>query len=78
MIDGKMTATIAEFKLISGLGKNSIYDLLNAGKLRSVMLCGRRLIVLDSYRELLNSLQEVAPGLPQPEANRGYENGLGK
>ena len=37
---------------ILGVGKTKTYDLLNAGALRSVMIDGRRFIVVDSVDAL--------------------------
>ncbi len=48
-----MTATVARFGEISGLGKTSIYELIKTGEVKSVRILGRRLIVLDSYRDLI-------------------------
>jgi len=48
-----ITATITEFSRISGLGRTSIYELLNSGKIRGVLICGRRLIVVASYIEYI-------------------------
>lgn len=54
-----MTATIAQFSKISGLGKTSIYELINSGELGTVVICGRRLILVESYRNLLRVGQKV-------------------
>jgi hypothetical protein len=51
-----ITATVEQFKAISGLGKTTIFELIKAGSIRSVRLMGRRLIIVDSYRELLDQL----------------------
>jgi hypothetical protein len=52
-----ITATIPEFRRLSGIGRSRIYELLDAGELESVHLGARRLILLDSYRRLLARLQ---------------------
>lgn len=49
-----ITATVEQFRSISGLSKDSIYKLIGAGDIRSVVICGRRLIDLRSYRELID------------------------
>ena len=38
---------------ISGLGRSSLYKLMNSGQLRSVLVAGRRLIPADALRDLL-------------------------
>ena len=48
-----ITATVNQFSVLSGLGRTSIYELINSGALRSVRIMGRRLIVVESYRELV-------------------------
>lgn len=71
-LDAPLTATVEQFKRISGLGKTSIYELIKAGDLRSVRICGRRLIVVDSYREWrsANKEPEVIAPPPKPPAPR--------
>jgi hypothetical protein len=52
-----VTMTVAQFKQISGLGKTKIYELLDSGKLHSTRVCGRRLILVQSYINLLGRAQ---------------------
>jgi len=49
-----ITATVEQFRVISGLSKDSIYKLIRAGDIKSVVICGRRLIDLDSFRSLID------------------------
>lgn len=49
-----ITATVEQFRALSGLGKTSIYELIKSGSIRSVRILGRRMIILDSYRELIS------------------------
>lgn len=51
-----ITATVEQFKALSGLGKTTIFELIKDGSLRSVRLMGRRLIIVASYREFLDQL----------------------
>jgi hypothetical protein len=69
--DAPLTATVAQFKRISGLGKTSIYELIKAGDLRSVRICGRRLIVISSYNDLLDRSQETAESRAEPRVDVG-------
>jgi hypothetical protein len=48
-----ITVTVKQFGEISNLSKDSIYKLIRAGDIRSVVICGRRLIDMDSYRALI-------------------------
>ncbi len=54
-----VTATVAQFSKLSGLGKTSIYELINSGELRTAVICGRRLIFVESYVDLLRAGQKV-------------------
>lgn len=47
-----VTVTVQEMCRRSGLGKTSIFKLIKTGQLRSVMICGRRLVLYQSYLEL--------------------------
>jgi excisionase family DNA binding protein len=38
---------------VAGLSRSSLYVLINEGKLRSVLVAGRRLIPADALRDLL-------------------------
>jgi hypothetical protein len=48
-----ITTNVKQFIAISGLSKDSVYKLIKTGEIRSVVICGRRLVDLDSYRDLL-------------------------
>jgi hypothetical protein len=48
-----ITATIPEFVRLSGIGRTRVYELLNAGELEYVEFGRRRLIVIGSYRRLI-------------------------
>jgi len=68
----RITATIAEFQRISGIGRSRIYELIAAGELESVHLGVRRLILIDSYRRLLARLRAAAT------ETRGREPPMGR
>ena len=63
-----ITATIPEFRRLSGIGRSRIYELLDAGQLESIHLGARRLIVVDSYRRLVARLQAVPKREPRRPA----------
>jgi hypothetical protein len=48
-----ITATIPEFKRISGISRSRIYELLDAGELQSIHIGVRRLIIIQSYLDLI-------------------------
>lgn len=56
----RIASSVADAAEISGLGKGSLYVLINQGKLRTGKFGKRRLIYMDSLRELIESL-EVKP-----------------
>ncbi|MCW6531178.1 excisionase family DNA-binding protein [Sphingomonas sp. MMSM20] len=51
----KITGTVQEAELASGLGKTTIYQKIAEGKLRTVTVGRRRLIVWDSLRAMLEA-----------------------
>jgi hypothetical protein len=55
-----ITATIPEFRRLSGIGRSKIYELLDAGELESIHLGARRLILVDSYRRLIERQRQGA------------------
>ena len=61
-LSDRITATIPEFRRISGIGRSRIYELLDAGELESIHIGSRRLILIDSYRRLIERCRKnVAP-----------------
>jgi hypothetical protein len=49
----RITASIGEFCILSGLGRTKIYELLGAGELDSILIGKRRLVIVESYRRLI-------------------------
>jgi len=45
--------TIPEFKRISGISRSRIYELLDAGELQPIHIGARRLIIIQSYLDLI-------------------------
>src|SRR5271155_4192518 len=52
-LDNVITASIGEFCRLSGIGRTKVYELLGDGNLESISIGRRRLVVLDSYRRLI-------------------------
>ena len=59
--DQLVSATVEQFRQISGLGTTKIWELIRDGTLGTVTFGKRRLIVVDSYRRAL-ARQRAAPG----------------
>jgi excisionase family DNA binding protein len=53
----QITATVPEFLRLSGLGNTKTYELISKGELKSVRIGRRRLIILESYRDLIERQQ---------------------
>lgn len=53
--DAAIAATINRACQLSGLGRSTIYELVKSGRLKSSTIGKRRLILLDSLREVLAS-----------------------
>jgi hypothetical protein len=49
-----ITATVTQFRRLSGLGKTKIFEMLKEGELQSVRIGRRGLVMMDSYRDLLS------------------------
>lgn len=56
-----ITATVSEFCQISGIGRSLVYEMLADGRLDSILIGKRRLIVLDSYRRLVERQRAATP-----------------
>jgi excisionase family DNA binding protein len=52
-LDALQTVTIPKFCELSGLCSKTVYNMLAAGKLKSVKIGRRRLIKLDSWRRIM-------------------------
>jgi excisionase family DNA binding protein len=63
-----ITATLGDFSRLTGLGRSTIYALLNERRLDSIKVGKRRLIVLDSYRRLVEAQRGAAIESGQPMA----------
>jgi excisionase family DNA binding protein len=68
-IEGIITATIPEFRRLTGISRSRIYELLDAGEIESVHIGARRLIIVESYRRLIERQRTAtgSPALARPE-----------
>lgn len=60
-LDEKRAFRIDEFCAVYGLGRTKTYDLIKAGKLRTVLVGGRRLVPKDAAEALLAQSEADAP-----------------
>ena len=49
----RIALRIRDASIVSGLSRSTLYELLKAGKIRTVKIGGRRLILRDSLEALL-------------------------
>jgi len=64
-----ITSTITEFCRITGSGRSKVYELINDGSIKSIKIGKRRLVVVDSYRQLVKeelASQQAAASAPKP------------
>ena len=67
--DHLITATIGSFCDISDIGRSKVYELLDAGDLESIKIGKRRLIVIDSYRRLIERQRAMSASAPSSSAD---------
>lgn len=67
--DRHITMPPRQFREAAGIGNTKLYEMLGSGELESILLGRRRLIVVDSYRRLIERRRE-APGLGASRAPR--------
>ncbi len=75
--DRIITAGIGEFCNLSGLGRSRVYQLISEGQLDSITLGKRRLVIIDSYRALIDR-QRAMPKLPPTGNTKRASAGLRK
>jgi hypothetical protein len=57
-----ITCTVAGFRAVSGLAPSSTWKLISQGKLETITIGRRRLIVVASWRRLVAEQQAAGPG----------------
>ena len=72
-----ITTPVDAFCVLSGLGRTTVYELMKSGDLESVKIGKRRLVVIDSYRRLIERqradgmrLAHLGDAANPPEKNR--------
>jgi hypothetical protein len=75
----RITAPLGEFVEISGIGRSVLYKMLKSGELQSVTIGKKRMVIVASYRELLErAMRDQAsytPGRHRPGRPRESVNG---
>jgi excisionase family DNA binding protein len=56
----KLAYTVPEFCEATGIGKTSLYELINEGKLKAIKAAGRRLILKSDAQAFLASCRDAA------------------
>jgi hypothetical protein len=54
-----ITATIKRFTELSGISRSRVYELLGNGTLEAIHVGSRRLILIDSYRRLIERQRDA-------------------
>jgi hypothetical protein len=66
--DRIITAPIGEFCVLSGLGRTRVYELIGTGDLDSITIGKRRLVIIESYRRLIDRQRVAGQKFPRPGA----------
>jgi len=83
--DAAITVTIGNFCKLTDIGRSKTYELLASGVLDSLKIGKRRLIILDSFRKLIEQQRAIGSSAqsgndkdPQPPAWRGNDGAVTK
>src|SRR5215472_6365435 len=56
-----ISAPVREFARISGLGESTIWVMISDGRLETIAVGRRRLVLVDSYRKLIEQQRNAPP-----------------
>src|SRR5438105_6792918 len=56
-----ISAPVKEFSRISGLGESTVWAMIHDGRLETIAIGRRRLVLIDSYRRLIKQQRAEAP-----------------
>jgi hypothetical protein len=68
LLSDRITAPVNEFAQLSGLGVSTVWAMVKDKRLETIAIGRRRLIVIDSYRQLIEKQRA------EPEAHRKVAN----
>jgi hypothetical protein len=65
LFPGLSTASVKKFAAIADLGESTVWKLIHDGQLETIAVGRKRLVVVESYRRLIEA-QRAAPVPPFP------------
>jgi excisionase family DNA binding protein len=68
--DRIISAPIGDFCQMSGIGRSLVYEMIADGRLESIKIGKRRLVLIDSYRRLIEACRGASAEQPAPNAPR--------
>lgn len=54
-----ITITVKRFCVLSGLSRSTAWEMIRSGALRSVKIMGTRLIIVESYRKMVQQAESA-------------------
>jgi hypothetical protein len=60
--DRHFTMPVPQFLGMAGLGKTKCYELIGSGDLETILIGRRRLVVIDSYRQMIERQRACSDG----------------
>jgi excisionase family DNA binding protein len=70
----KLAFTVSEVSAAVGIGKTSIYELINRGELKAIKVAGRRLVLKQDLEAFLSSCRDASPEARQSTAEARERN----
>jgi hypothetical protein len=70
-VQDRLTVPVNEFVKLSGIGRSHVYELLRSGVLRSVTIGKKRMVLVASYREVLEKAMREQPTYTPGRRPRG-------
>jgi predicted DNA-binding transcriptional regulator AlpA len=67
----RLTVPVGEFVEISGIGRSTVYAMLRSNELRSVTIGKKRMVLVESYREILERAMGEQPTYAPGRRPRG-------
>jgi hypothetical protein len=69
----RITAPISEFCKLAGIGRSLVYEMIGDGRLDSILIGKRRLVVIESYRRLVERQRAASVQTTAHNQTRGGE-----
>jgi hypothetical protein len=58
--DPHITMPVPQFLGAAGFGRTKYYELIDSGELETILISRRRLVVIDSYRRMIERQRAIA------------------